>query len=527
MWQTMKCCRQRREACKLVRWASRRRCLARDKDMSKVVTGLQSNPVTAHEINNNNRREFKSITLTMVMITDELYEQFNTKFPQSMTFGDIASEIGRMSRTDAERYAAVACNELFLGFCVNYHEYNAPTIEAISGSEEYRIFKQMLTYLEQHCFYDAWCAFLEGRRQAVRKHIHEYLQTFISEEPPYGETDVALGVLLAFKNAFEGFWPYVKKEIEAIPHDEIAAQLCDVIEAFYNAPTNEDALEVLISAYQRFPDSPTINEMLGVVYYDEKQYGSAAAAFERLYDEESGTYNSNLYTQDQIFFFLGYANDKLKDRKAAISYYEKAVELYPTCPYAANNLGYDYYLDKQYDKSYEILKRCLDEELEQEIVYPVTNFARLLYAMGRYKEAKEFIKTAPARVPKSIREKIEKAPDKNLHVKQPLSAVPADDEDGAEPAAKVSIERKGSQFQSEKLLEDELTMRMEAGLNVFGLPLKIYRRRGEYGRQYIFPEGRLDILAEDSDENLYIIELKKDSGYDDAYRQLVQYIDWF
>ena len=52
MWQTMKCCRQRREACKLVRWASRRRCLARDKDMSKIVTGLQSNPVTAHEINN-------------------------------------------------------------------------------------------------------------------------------------------------------------------------------------------------------------------------------------------------------------------------------------------------------------------------------------------------------------------------------------------------------------------------------------------------------------------------------------------
>lgn len=61
MWQTMKCCRQRREACKLVRWASRRRCLARDKDMSKVVTGLQSNPVTAHEINNNNTFPYFSL----------------------------------------------------------------------------------------------------------------------------------------------------------------------------------------------------------------------------------------------------------------------------------------------------------------------------------------------------------------------------------------------------------------------------------------------------------------------------------
>ena len=83
------------------------------------------------------------------------------------------------------------------------------------------------------------------------------------------------------------------------------------------------------------------------------------------------------------------------------------------------------------------------------------------------------------------------------------------------------------QFQSEKVLEDELTMRMEAGMEVFGLPLKIYRRHGEYGRQYIFPKGRLDILAEDKDGNLYIVELKKDSGYDDAYKQTAEYIDWF
>lgn len=97
----------------------------------------------------------------------------------------------------------------------------------------------------------------------------------------------------------------------------------------------------------------------------------------------------------------------------------------------------------------------------------------------------------------------------------------------AEPEMKPAIERKGVQFQSEKVLEDELTMRLEAGMDVFGIPLKIYRRRGEYGRQYIFPEGRLDILAEDPDGNLYIIELKKDSGYDDAYKQTAQYIDWF
>ena len=57
--------------------------------------------------------------------------------------------------------------------------------------------------------------------------------------------------------------------------------------------------------------------------------------------------------------------------------------------------------------------------------------------------------------------------------------------------------------------------------------MKIYRRHGEFGRQYIIPIGRLDLLAEDDTGNLYIIELKKDSGYDDPYEQTAAYLDWF
>ena len=64
-------------------------------------------------------------------------------------------------------------------------------------------------------------------------------------------------------------------------------------------------------------------------------------------------------------------------------------------------------------------------------------------------------------------------------------------------------------------------------IRVFGKKLKIYRRHGVYGRQYIIPIGRLDLLAEDREGSLYIIELKKDSGYDDAYGQIVPYLDWF
>ena len=83
------------------------------------------------------------------------------------------------------------------------------------------------------------------------------------------------------------------------------------------------------------------------------------------------------------------------------------------------------------------------------------------------------------------------------------------------------------QFSKEKLLEEELTARIESGMPVFGKHLKVYKRKGEYGRQYNIPVGRLDLLCEDANGNLYVVELKKDSGYDDVYEQITQYLAWF
>ena len=100
-----------------------------------------------------------------------------------------------------------------------------------------------------------------------------------------------------------------------------------------------------------------------------------------------------------------------------------------------------------------------------------------------------------------------------------------EDETSQENAVDLGIKRQ--QFSNEKLLEDELTARIESGMEVFGLKLKMYKRKGVYGRQFIIPIGRLDLLCEDDKGDLYIIELKKDSGYDDAYKQTAEYLDWF
>lgn len=102
-----------------------------------------------------------------------------------------------------------------------------------------------------------------------------------------------------------------------------------------------------------------------------------------------------------------------------------------------------------------------------------------------------------------------------------------EDADDNNIAQKTVLSVKGQQFSNEKLLEDELTNRIESGIPVFGKQLKVYKRKGEYGRQYIIPIGRLDLLCEDDNGELYIIELKKDGGYGDAYEQTVRYLDWF
>ena len=62
----------------------------------------------------------------------------------------------------------------------------------------------------------------------------------------------------------------------------------------------------------------------------------------------------------------------------------------------------------------------------------------------------------------------------------------------------LDIGVKRQQFSNEKLLEDELTARIESGMPVFGMNLKIYKRKGEYGRQYIIPIGRLDLLCDEA-----------------------------
>lgn len=150
------------------------------------------------------------------------------------------------------------------------------------------------------------------------------------------------------------------------------------------------------------------------------------------------------------------------------------------------------------------------------------------------KDAKGFVKEGKYKASKEIKRRVDKLDNTNARLKKEVSneidnetTEALEDETSQENAVDLGIKRQ--QFSNEKLLEDELTARIESGMEVFGLKLKMYKRKGVYGRRFIIPNnvGRLDLLCEDDKGNLYIIELKKDSGYDDAYKQTAEYLDWF
>lgn len=143
-----------------------------------------------------------------------------------------------------------------------------------------------------------------------------------------------------------------------------------------------------------------------------------------------------------------------------------------------------------------------------------------LYYDSKNGEAQRVIQEHERFVSKDLKKRAEKP------VGKVKIAVPEPAVTDVEAETIVDIGVKKQQFSSEKLLEDELVQRMEIGIPVFGMPLRIYQKRGVYGRQFVLRNGRLDILGIDTAGDLYVIELKKDSGYDDAYAQTREYIDW-
>lgn len=278
---------------------------------------------------------------------------------------------------------------------------------------------------------------------------------------------------------------------------------------------------MLLDAQMKCPDSILLKELIGITYYSMKMWQNAVAYFEQVED------NRLFFRNDAFFFMMAWCYGKAKDYKLEEHFYRESLSNNPENVNALNNLGYSFYIQKRYTEAKAIFEECMT--LSPEYLYAHNNYVRVLIALGYYKDAKTFVK-AGHKISSDLKRKVEKL--ENTNTGKARTATKENHfEDVPESSTvqqpQIDLGVRRQQFSSEKLLEDELTARIEAGMEVFGMKLKLFRRKGMYGRQFIIPIGRLDLLCEDDDGNLFVIELKKDAGYDDAYQQTANYLDWF
>ena len=455
------------------------------------------------------------------MYTDEQFEKYNKLF-ENKTHLETAHAIDQMDQSDPD---TMAFRELLVfamtdsiprGFLEYGAKFTWPdSINASITAMERQIDKGV----EGKEFYTAFVAFIKGQRKRCMDSLASFLNSVDKADKPFNEFDFDLDIVTPFKDGFPGFYPKIKAILALLHTEPIILDLCDALEAYYKTPDMDERADIMSGILQKYPASIIATTCLGMAHYAAKRWGAAVACFEKLDDAEFIPF----YHEDDFYFFKAVSYTKLREHNNAIEAYKKALEIYPETPNALNNLGYEYYLTKQYGKALETFQRCMDTD--SDLRYAVNNYFRTLLALKRYSDARAFGNKAPVKISASLLRRLEKKD------AEPDTPEAFDDVDSPRETNSTISENnkaiKDGQFSSEKLLEDELNQRIEHGLPTFGRQLKMYRRHGEYGRQYIIPIGRLDLLAEDDEGSLFIIELKKDSGYDDAYVQIRSYIDWF
>lgn len=442
---------------------------------------------------------------------------------------DLKDEITVMKGLQSEHKNEIRrmyCNGLLYDISQGYTKYNHACFKSDEFIQAYLEIVKLLP--KEHSYYHLTYHYFNGEHKECLSKLEEYIKLLyeeVNEEIKKPDDFMNEGVLVdyffePFKQAFEGFWPCLAKILSQYPSQDGIPELCNIIDYYYKCKTDEEALNLLLDMMQKYPNLILLKELVGYTYYSMKMWNNAIAYFETVEDD------GILFSEAYLCFMLAWSYGKVKNRKLEEEYYRKTVEIIPNNINFLNNLGYCLYMQKKYQEALPYFEKCL--KMDKNYIFAANNYVRVLIALRRNKDAKAFVKSDKYKISKDIKKRVDKLDNTNARIKKNTVNEISEtlgDESTQENAVDFGIKRQ--QFSNEKLLEDELTARIEAGREVFGLKLKMYKRKGIYGRQFIIPIGRLDLLCEDEKGNLYIIELKKDSGYDDAYKQTSSYLDWF
>lgn len=450
----------------------------------------------------------------------KLYEKVNKKFQdifQTETSNEeICEKIERYIRVtkgeEREIWESLYLSTLLEGISRGTTHYVRKELETLQA---YQSFKRMLRKTEEkHLLYRAVLHLWNEENRAVFPLLEEYLDGFEDIRiKPLTEFEFLNHFVLPLKNGYSGMWNQIAVLLKKYGTGEDIIAMCYALEKYYYHEKWEEVIDVLTIVLQKNPDFSIAKEFLANVYYEMKYWKNAIFYYQQVEDLEI---NERIAYPEVIYFNIAWAYSKIRDYKQEELYYRKALDMMPSYPNAKNNLGWSLLKQKKYEEAEQVLRECVEEE--RDFPYSINN---LCESLMRQEKLEDLIACV-----NKYHHKIGKWQLKNIEKKTGLT-FDFDKKAKHEPEEKnIHSSGQETQFSNERLLEEELWNRLEQGKDVFGMHLRIYEGPKGYGRQFIIPVGRLDLLAVDEDGNYYVIELKKDSGYKDAYEQTVSYVKW-
>jgi tetratricopeptide (TPR) repeat protein len=297
--------------------------------------------------------------------------------------------------------------------------------------------------------------------------------------------------------------------------------------------------------------------ILGDIYAIEKDWQSASIFYEKAVHWEKAREYAGLH------FDYACCLGKLKRYQEEEKQLRESLRLDPNFENARNNLGLSVMRQKRYEEALAIFDEAIAQGTDGP--YPFRNRADVLKKLKRYDEAIDaWVNRAnwrgnnpDGRMPASIQAeinrlqhlvKVQADAQQSQHPKtvEPVltkisneeeiaDAVAENDDNDVDEIAPPQIiqPNKGKRAvktaaPTEILLEESIEKLIKQGREVFGRRLKLYESPdGLSARQYAFPDGRIDLLAEDIDSgDLVVIELKKDESHELVVGQILLYMNW-
>lgn len=517
---------------------------------------------------------------------EALYSQ---EFPDTMSFDAISAKLDSMGSHPAiAQLRQKFCYQVAFVLTDGFTQYEQISLEMEEGSLLklfYENIKKLDAVSTDSFFFEAFWSYLQKEYNKCKDNIHKLCHVQWKQDI-LKEDQVLDYLLVPFQNASDEIWNFIMDEVNSMQCEEGIPEFCKVLSLYYRSRDNDVIIEGLLAFMRKFPNYRAPNELLGYTYYNMAMWNNAIACFERVqqeyyffhediywmlawsngkiknYADEEKYYRMSYQLAPDIPFTLnnlGYSLYKQKKYLEAKELFGQCLDANKDLPYAANNyvrvliaLGRNADAKKfvnskkfkiakaiqervkrQDDHNVRLNKKDLSVKSDTIIesdsdtadLFEITSSEDEIKRCQQYTNNRLSENGAKCQQPSNEMQLESKTKHQRFSNERSLEG----EIKHSQPLNERQLEAtaKHLQFSKEKLLEEELTARIESGMQVFGKHLKVYKRKGEYGRQYNIPVGRLDLLCEDANGNLYVVELKKDSGYDDVYEQITQYLAWF